>query len=116
MLYRNATSGTSQTEVPLPCREKPNTKEASRVDISRYAGIAGIVVCEPGLKVCRCAHIFLIRRGLAADDVDVPHGTSPSSLRHAGHASPCGLHVAAPRVARRAKRGGPGRIRTDDNT
>jgi hypothetical protein len=43
-------------------------------------------------------------------------GVSPSSLplrsSYAGHASPFGSGVAAPRVARRAKRGGGGRTRT----
>ena len=45
---------------------------------------------------------------------------SPSSLSlrssYAGHASPFGPGVAAPRVARRAKRGGPGRTRTCNQT
>src|SRR6266436_9616765 len=36
------------------------------------------------------------------------------SLSYAGHASPFGHPVAAPRVARRAKRGGARRDRTDD--
>jgi hypothetical protein len=47
-------------------------------------------------------------------------GSSPSSLSlrssYAGHAAPFGLSVAAPRVARRAKRGGPGRTRTCNQT
>src|SRR5438445_13460756 len=47
-------------------------------------------------------------------------GSSPSSLSlrssYAGHASPFVLRVAAPRLARRAKRGGPGRTRTCNQT
>ena len=52
---------------------------------------------------------------------DEIRSVSPSSFpfrsSYAGHrASPFGLRVAAPREARRAKRGGPGRTRTCNQT
>src|SRR5229473_1217867 len=49
---------------------------------------------------------------------DTITGRRPARLRPSGyaghHASPLGHHVAAPRVARRAKRGGARRDRTAD--
>src|SRR5204863_8638059 len=71
--------------------------------------------------------VFLIGKFDAADDVDVPHrvlsplrrlSSLPARLRPSGyaghHASSFGQLVAAPRVARRAKRGGARRDRTAD--
>ena len=53
------------------------------------------------------------RRGLRGSEVGSPARRRPSG--YAGHhASPFGHHVAAPRVARRAKRGGARRDRTAD--
>ena len=65
-----------------------------------------------------CSCVAAPRVALFVEIASASSSPSTLSLRssYAGHASPPGLRVAAPRVARRAKRGGPGRTRTCNQT
>ena len=82
-------------------------------------GFAGIMVGYPLLQIRGCTGVFLIREIDAAENIDVPHDPAlpPARRRpsgYAGHASLFGHPVAAPREARRVKRGGARRDRTAD--
>ena len=92
-----------------------------RLEFGRMGRFAGVVIGYSLFQISGGANVLLVGKSGASDDVDVPYGTNPSSLplrsSFAGHcfalAVSAWLRHAKPV---RAKRGGPGRIRTCDNT
>jgi hypothetical protein len=110
-------------------RESTVPDQFQGLELSGVGGLARIMFGHPPLQIDSCADILLLWQICAADDVDVPPAcsrktrdpqrtpiwsTQPVFARvgYAGHASP--LFAAAPRIARRAKRGGARRDRTAD--
>jgi hypothetical protein len=119
-------------------REGAVPDKLPRFEFGCVGGSARVMIWYPPFQVGGRTDVLLVGKIDAADDVDVSHrvsapcegkttsrllcgyGVWPASARlrpsgYAGHhASSFGQLVAAPRVARRAKRGGARRDRTAD--